>query len=120
VVKTSTSTIDSPTINQRKIATRIVVQDGETIGLGGLIKDSDSISNSGVPWLTDIPVLGTLFGTRDRSGSRTELLIMLTPHVIQDQRTVRELTEDLRAKLGGLAAAPIRRDPIEPSGPLRP
>jgi general secretion pathway protein D len=119
VVKTSTSNIDSPTIQQRKIKTRIVSQNGETIGLGGLIKDSDNVGNSGVPWLTDIPVLGALFGTRSRFAARTELLILLTPHVIQDQRTARALTEDLQEKLGSLSAIPIKRDPIEPPGPLR-
>lgn len=119
VVRTLTSTIDSPTIQQRKIKTRIVAQDGETIGLGGLIKDSNTVSNSGVPWLTDIPVLGALFGTRGHQAGRTELLILLTPRVIRDQRTVRALTEDLRTKLGSLGAMPIVRDPIEPPGPLR-
>jgi general secretion pathway protein D len=119
VVRTSTSTIDSPTIRQRKIKTRIVAQDGETIGLGGLIKDSDTVGNAGIPWLTDVPVLGALFGTRNRAAARTELLILLTPRVIRDQRTVRALTEDLRAKLGALGSIPIERDPIEPPGPLR-
>lgn len=119
VVRTSTSTINSPTIQQRKLRTRIVAQDGETVGLGGLIKDSNTVSNSGIPWLTDIPVLGALFGSRSHLAGRTELLILLTPRVIRDQRTVRDLTEDLRVKLGALGSLPIVRDPIEPPGPLR-
>lgn len=119
VVQTTTSTINSPTFSQRKIQTRVVVHDGETIGLGGLIKDSVSLSNSGIPWLTDIPILGALFGTRNNSASRTELLILLTPHVIHDQRDVRALTDELKERLGKLAAQPIFHDPIEPPGPLR-
>lgn len=119
VVQTTTSSINSPTISQRRIQTRVVVHDGETIGLGGLIKDSVSVSNSGIPWLTDIPILGALFGTRNNSASRTELLILLTPHVIHDQRDVRALTDELKERLGKLAAQPIFHDPIEPPGPLR-
>lgn len=119
VVPTTTSTINSPTIEQRKIKTRVVVQDGETIALGGLIKDNTSVANSGFPWLTDIPVLGGLFGTRSVSAQRTELLVLLTPHVIHDQRDVRALTDELRQRLGGLASQPLPHDPIEPPGPLR-
>ncbi|MBV8536352.1 MAG: type II secretion system secretin GspD [Alphaproteobacteria bacterium] len=120
VVPTTSSSINSPTIQQRQIKSRVVVQDGETIGLGGLIKDTNSYSNQGVPWLTNVPILGALFGTRDNSVQRTELLVLLTPRVIQDQRGARALTEDMRAKLGRLGAAPRTRDPIEPPGPLRP
>jgi general secretion pathway protein D len=119
VVPTTTSTIDSPTIEQRKVRTRVVVQDGETIALGGLIKDTSSVGNSGLPWLTDVPVLGALFGTRSHSVARTELLVLLTPHVIHDQRDVRALTDELRQRLGGLAAEPVPHDPLEPPGPLR-
>ena len=119
VVPTTTSTINSPTISQRFFKTRVVVHDGETIGLGGLITDSSTISNSGLPWLTDIPILGALFGTRNNSVTRTELLVLLTPHVIHDQRDVRALTDELKERLGRLAAQPTYHDPIEPPGPLR-
>lgn len=119
VIQTTTSTINSPTISQRFFKTRVVVHDGETIGLGGLITDSTTISNSGLPWLTDIPVLGALFGTRNNTVARTELLVLLTPHVIHDQRDVRALTDELKDRLGRLAAEPTFHDPIEPPGPLR-
>ncbi len=119
VIQTTTSTINSPTISQRFFKTRVVVHDGETIGLGGLITDSTTISNSGLPWLTDIPVLGALFGTRNNTVARTELLVLLTPHVIHDQRDVRALTDELRQRLGRLAAEPTFHDPVEPPGPLR-
>lgn len=119
VVQTTTSTINSPTISQRFFKTRVVVHDGETIGLGGLITDSTTISNTGLPWLTDIPILGALFGTRNNSVTRTELLVLLTPHVIHDQRDVRALTDELKDRLGRLAAQPVIHDPIEPPGPLR-
>ncbi len=119
VVQTTSSTINSPTISQRFFKTRVVVHDGETIGLGGLITETSTVSNSGLPWLTDIPVLGALFGTRNNTVTRTELLVLLTPHVIHDQRDVRALTDELKDRLGRMAAEPTFHDPIEPPGPLR-
>jgi general secretion pathway protein D len=119
VTPTTTSTIDSPTFSQRKIKTRVVVQDGETIGLGGLIKDTATVSNNGFPWLSRIPIVGALFGQRGDKVDRTELIVLLTPHVIHDQRDVRDLTRELRERLGRLAAEPTYHDPIEPPGPLR-
>ena len=99
VVPTTTSSINSPTFQQRKIKTKVVVQDGETISLAGLMSDKKFRSNSGIPVLGTIPVLGALFSTRDDSTARTELLILLTPRVLYDQRDARALTDELRQRL---------------------
>ncbi len=99
VVPTTSSDINSPTFQQRRIQTKVVVQDGETISLGGLISDKNFRGNSGIPLLQDIPVLGALFSTRTNTDLRTELLILLTPRVVNDQRDARALTEELRRKL---------------------
>ena len=99
VVPTTSSDINSPTFQQRRIQTKVVVQDGETISLGGLISDKNFRGNSGIPLLQDIPVLGPLFSTRTNTDLRTELLILLTPRVVNDQRDARALTEELRRKL---------------------
>lgn len=99
VVPTTSSDINSPTFQQRRVQTRVVVQDGETVSLGGLISDKRFRGNSGIPLLQDIPVLGALFSTRASSSDRTELLILLTPRVINDQQDARALTEELRRKL---------------------
>jgi general secretion pathway protein D len=99
VVNTTSSTINSPTFQQRKIRSRIVVQDGDTIGLGGLIRDTKTKGNSGVPVLRDIPYLGPLFSTTNDEARRTELLILITPRVMRDQRDALVLTEELRQKL---------------------
>jgi general secretion pathway protein D len=98
-VKTTISGIDSPTFQDRKVRSRVVVRDGQTIGLGGMIRDNNSQSNSGIPFLKDIPLLGALFANQDNSRNRTELLVMITPHVIDDQRSARMLTDDLRDQL---------------------
>ncbi len=99
VVPTTSSNIDSPTFDERRIKSRVVVQDGETIGLGGLISDKINAANAGVPFLRDIPVLGYLFSTQNDTGVRTELLVMITPHVVRDQTDARSLTEELKRKL---------------------
>ena len=99
VVPTTTSTIDSPTFQQRKIQTKVVVQNGETVSLAGLISDKRTKENSGIPLLQEIPILGPLFSTRTKNGTRTELLILLTPRVVSDQRDARALTDELRRKL---------------------
>ena len=102
----TTTGLNSPTFNERRVISRVVVQDGQTVGLAGLIQDSSQKSNSGVPWLKDIPILGFLAGQQDNQRNRTELLVLITPHVIHDQRDARALTEDLRDQLPGAAAVP--------------
>ena len=96
---TTSSSLNSPTIQQRKINSTVAVQDGETVALGGLIKDSRSKERSGIPVLQDIPYLGNLFGTTNNSGTRTELLVMITPHVVQGVQKLRNVTDELRRKL---------------------
>jgi general secretion pathway protein D len=99
VVPTTTSTIDSPTIQQRKIKSSVSVHDGQTIALGGLIRDRQSHGKSGIPVLSDIPVVGTLFGTTTNTGDRTELLVLITPHVIRSPAEADAVTDELRQRL---------------------
>jgi general secretion pathway protein D len=103
---TDTSTIDSPTFLERKVRSRVVVQDGQTVGLAGLIRDNVAEGNSGTPFLKDVPLVGSLFGTQDNTRTRTELLVLITPHVIHDQRDARALTDDLRAMLRSAGLVP--------------
>lgn len=103
-VPTTTSGIDSPTIQQRKISTSVAVQDGETMALGGLIRRSQSGGDSGVPVLKDVPLLGSLFKTESETSGRTELLIFIRPRIIADPAAARAATEELKASLGSLQA----------------
>jgi len=118
-VNTSVTTagINSPTFNERRVVSRVVVQDGQTLGLAGLIQDNRTRSNGGVPWLKDIPLLGFLAGQQNNSRNRTELLVLITPHVVHDQRDARMLTQDLRDQLPNAAAVPdlFRRLPASGS-----
>jgi len=102
VVPTTTSGIDSPTIQQRKFNTTVAVRNGETVALGGLIRDAKSRSRSGIPGLRRIPVIGDLFGSTDKTARRTELIVLMTPRVIQTEQDSLELLEKLRRDFRGL------------------
>jgi len=112
----TTPGLNSPTFQQRSVSSRVVVQDGQTIGLAGLIRDNVAKQNSGIPWLKDIPVLGLLAGQQTNTRQRTELLILITPHVVHDQRDARALTADLRDQLVNAAAVPRALQNSRPEG----
>jgi general secretion pathway protein D len=112
----TTPGVNSPTFNERNVSSRVVVQDGQTIGLAGLITDSASLGNQGIPWLKDVPILGLLAGNQNNTRQRTELLILITPHVVHDQRDARALTQDLRDQLINAAAVPGFLNNLGPSG----
>lgn len=99
VSKTTTSGIDSPTISQRKIQTSVVVNDGQTIALGGLIEESSNRTNSRVPGAGDVPVVGALFRNRQDRIRRTELLVLITPKVVRNGRDALAATEELRRRI---------------------
>ncbi len=112
VAQQATNTVTgSPTFDDQVFRTRVAVQDGQTVGLAGLIRDNVSQGNSGLPFIKDIPILGTLFSTQANSRARTELLVLITPHVVHDQRDARALTEDLRSQLinAGLVPQEVER-----------
>jgi general secretion pathway protein D len=89
----------SPTISTRRIATTVSVRDGEVIALGGLFSTSNTIGKNGIPFLSQIPVVGGLFGTHTNNEKRTELIVLLKPHVISTSDDARRVTEELRNKL---------------------
>jgi len=120
VAQLTTGNIDSPTFDQRLIRTRVAVQDGQTVGMAGLIQDSDSQGNSGIPFLKDVPVLGSLFSNQQNNRQRTELLVLITPRVVHDQRDAHALTEDLRTKLQNAGTVPQALKQRRPSGSANP
>lgn len=104
-VPTKSSGIDSPTIQERKLQTTVGIQDGTTVALGGLIRRADTKGNSGIPYLKDIPVLGTLFGAANDTRDRTELLVFLTPHVIRSTAESSSVTNGLSKQLDEIGKA---------------
>ena len=99
-VPTDTSGINSPTIQQRRLTSTISAKSGETILLGGLIKDSDNRTNAGIPVLNEIPGVGALFGSRGNETGRTELILLLTPRVIANEGEARDLTASISSQFG--------------------
>jgi general secretion pathway protein D len=101
----------SPTFNDQIFRTRVAIQDGQTVGMAGLIRDNASQGNGGIPFLKDIPGLSLLFSTQSNTRARTELLVLITPHVVHDQRDARALTEDMRSTLinAGLVPPQLQR-----------
>ncbi len=120
VATTSSSNIDSPTFSERKVRSHVVVQDGQTVGLAGLIRDNVARGNSGIPYLKDIPILGSLFGTQTNTRLRTELLILITPHVLQNQQDAQALTEDMREQLTHAALVPQQLEALPVAGKANP
>ena len=99
VTKTTSSGIDSPTIQQRKIQTRVLVNDGESLALGGLIQSRNNVDRTQVPILGDIPIIGNVFKQKTDSIGRTELIIFIRPHVVRDINEAREVTDEFRGKI---------------------
>lgn len=95
-------TINSPTIAQRQIKSNVAVHDGDTLVLGGLIRENTGISKSGIPLLYELPILGDLFGATDMATDRTELVVLLTPRIVDNQIKGREISNEFRRKLTGL------------------
>ncbi len=89
----------TPTINRNYVETSLVVRDGHTIAIGGIISDSDTLDRSRVPLLGDIPILGTLFGSTERKHRRSELIILITPHVVGSVPQADSVSSEFRRAL---------------------
>lgn len=87
---------------QRQIESKVAVRSGESIVLGGLIKDNTTRSRQGLPVLQDVPLLGNLFSSTADNGTRTELLVMITPRVIRSEVDLRLVGDELRQRMRGL------------------
>ncbi|MGM0554354.1 MAG: type II secretion system secretin GspD [Pseudomonadota bacterium] len=110
VSTTTTSGIDSPTIQQRLIESSVAVQSGETIVLGGLIREQSSDDQSGVPGLRRLPLVGPLFSDTVQTTRRTELLVLLTPRVAEDDADAAAITREFKQRMRGLGGL---RDDME-------
>ena len=103
---TDVGNIDTATrqrsFNERSVTSKVAVRDGDSVVLGGLIRDNESSGKSGVPLLMDIPVLGSLFSSTVDTSARTELLIFITPRVVESDEEVRALSIEMRDRMRGI------------------
>jgi general secretion pathway protein D len=105
---TTSQSIDSPTIQKREIETSVAVQSGETVVLGGLIKENNDYKRFGIPLLHQIPLLGPLFGSTTRNKDKNELVVLLTPRVMKSRQDAQDVTDEFKRKLSGIYAAPLK------------
>lgn len=89
------SAIASPTISNRNLDTQLSIQDGETVVLGGLIQNTTTDGETGIPLLKDIPVAGNLFRNSSISQTRTELLVLITAYILKDTDDKAGFTDQL-------------------------
>ena len=98
----SAATAGYPTFLQRQINSKVAVRSGETLVLGGLIKDKTDSGKAGLPLLSSIPVVGALFGRHRDTAERTELLVILTPRVLRSDEDARAISRELRDRMRGI------------------
>jgi len=101
-------------INKREAETSVVLVNNQTLVLGGLITDRRGIVERGIPLLSKIPVLGWLFGFKDLTTDKRELLILITPRVVGTALDAARLTEEMRKTTPELEKA-IQRAPRQPT-----
>lgn len=89
----------NPRISTRSVSTQVAVQSGQTVLLGGLIKQDNSDTASSVPYLSRVPGLRWLFGSTSKSKKRTELIVLITPRVVTSNSQARQVTDDYRQQL---------------------
>lgn len=104
----------SPTFKTRKIDTKLTLRNGSTVLLGGLISENGSQSSSGIPFLKDVPVLGSLFGKQGRKGDRRELIVLITPYIANDAHDAELITDAFRKSLGNWATQTKPLAPLPP------
>lgn len=99
VKNTNSSGINSPTISTRKISTTVAVQDSDVVALGGLIRNTLSLDKNGLPILSQIPILGGLFGNHGRTRDKTELIVLIKTRVIRSSDEAQAMTDELRNRI---------------------
>jgi general secretion pathway protein D len=89
----------APPINTRSVQTLLAVPTGQTMVMGGLITENNANNSAGLPGLSRIPLLGGLFGTQTLQKDRTELILFITPRVVENEADYRAVIDDLRRRM---------------------
>jgi general secretion pathway protein D len=105
-VSTAAGVGTTPTISTRKVETKLTLRNGSTMLLAGLIDGNSSDTGGGVPYLKDIPLLGSLFKNQTVKKSRREMIILITPYIANDSTEAEAITESFRKSLGDWARMP--------------
>ncbi|WP_397535363.1 secretin N-terminal domain-containing protein [Roseateles sp.] len=121
---TTTGVSSSPTIGTRKFDTKLTLRNGSTVMLGGLISEESSGGNAGIPGFKDMPLLGNLFSNQTKKGLRRELIVLITPYVLNNQGDAEAITDAFRRSLGSWAGtatpSPRAAEPAASAVPAAP
>jgi len=101
---------DASIINKRVADATVMVPDGHTVVLGGLMRDNDSVIENKIPLLGDIPFLGNLFKKTETTTLRTELLVFLTPNILKSIEDLEKMAKDSKDKLITMQQAQTRKE----------
>jgi general secretion pathway protein D len=99
---TTTDPTVAPPINTRSVQTLLAVPTGQTMVMGGLISEDNQNSSKGLPLISRIPIIGGLFGDQSLTNNRTELVLFITPRVVENEADVARIIDDLRRKMDQL------------------
>ncbi|KJV09252.1 hypothetical protein VZ95_12605 [Elstera litoralis] len=111
VAPNKVSSVDSPIFSRRLLTSSVTIRSGQPLFVGGLIRDDGTTQRSGIPLLQDIPFVGNAFRTNNTTSSRTELVVMLVPTILDRPDDARALQNDLRSRLRLLRDAPLPPSP---------
>jgi general secretion pathway protein D len=108
-VGTFNTALNNYTFLTRRADTSLVVEDNQTVVLAGLMKSKKTNSQSGIPYMKDIPILGYLFGGQTKDNTKTELIFLITPHVIKNKSQADQITREFSQKVAELQAGEINK-----------
>ena len=94
----------NPVFTTRRAETSLVVEDGHAILIGGIIETRETVSSTKIPLIGDVPVFGNLFKSRNKRLDKTELLVLITPHVLNNSNEADRLTMRFEKKLKAVRA----------------
>jgi general secretion pathway protein D len=112
----NTASNPNPDVSTRNAKTSVAVASGESIVLGGLIRESTIRESTGLPLISKIPILGALVGNQHFTRERTELVLIITPRIVTDPIQARDATEELKRKLPALEGMLPRTKTGPPEG----
>jgi len=103
------SSSGNPPINNKTVTSQVAVQSGQTVFLGGLISEQDSRGRTGVPFLSRVPFIGPLFGSKTKATFRSETLVMITPTVVDSAVDLKAISEEMEQEFSRVPPLKISR-----------
>ena len=109
--------LSAPIISTREASTRAILRDGQTVVIAGLIGETRTTQDQGIPFLMDIPVLGALFKRQTVNRQRTELAIFVTPYLVRTDADADAIREKVRNRMEGRSPGVLDGTPLAKKPP---